>query len=122
MSYIRKNGNGLMGFGDASSCGSNQQWDAGCIFNGIKGQCVPTGMVGKASGCTYDASSGSSGGGSSWLDSLIKGATEVLKAKVTPGQVTNITAPSPGLSTTTKIAIAGGAVLGGVLLIRALKK
>jgi hypothetical protein len=121
MSYIRKNGNGLMGFGDASSCGSNQQWDANCNFNGIVGQCVPTGMVGKAAGCTYASGGSSSGGGI--FDSILKSVTDVIKAKVTPAQVTNIsTTEGPGLSTPTKLAIAGGAVVAGVLLVRALKK
>lgn len=117
MSYIRKHGNGLMGFGDASSCGSTQQWDANCNYNGIQGQCVPTGMVGKSPGCTYPSSSG---GG--WFDTLIKGATDVLKAKVTPAPVTNISSGAGGMGTTTKLVIAGSAVVGGVLLLRALKK
>lgn len=121
MSYIMKNGRGLMGFGDASSCGSGQEWDADCTYNGIKGQCVPAGTKGKNSMCTY--ASGGSSGITGIFDSLIKGATEVLKGKFTPAPVTNITTTSsPGLSTPTKIAIAGGAVVGGVLLIRALKK
>lgn len=44
--------------GDAASCGTGQAWDANCTFNGIKGQCVPAGSVGKASGCTYPSSGG----------------------------------------------------------------
>lgn len=124
MSYISKAGNGLMGFGDASSCGGNQAWDAGCNYNGIQGQCVPVGMVGKYSPCDYSkAAAAQQSSSSSIWGNLITGLTEVVKAKVTPAQVTNIsTMSSPGMSTPTKLAIAGGAVVGGVLLIRALKK
>lgn len=127
MSYIQKAGRGLMGFGDTG--GAVCRTGASVFTNG--NWWVP---VKDASGKAYQlmqtneilalpmCSSGSSSGGG-WLDSLIKGATDVLKAKVTPAPVTNIsTTSSPGLSTPTKIAIAGGAVVGGVLLIRALKK
>lgn len=126
MSYIRKAGQGLMGFGDTGGAvcrtGASQMiggnwWVPVKDASGKAYQLMQTNEILALPMC----GSGSSSGG--WLDSLIKGATEVLKAKVTPAPVTNInTTTSPGLSTPTKIAIAGGAVVGGVLLIRALKK
>jgi hypothetical protein len=127
MSYISKHGNGLMGFGDTGGavCRTGPaQFSSGNWWVPVK----------DASGKAYNlmqtteilalpmcGSGGSAGSG--WLDSLIKGATDVLKTKLTPAPVTNITTTTGGgMSNTTKIAIAGGAVIGGVLLLRALKK
>jgi hypothetical protein len=115
--YIQRKGSGMMGLAGAESCGSNQQWDAGCNYYGIQGQCVPTGMVGKQAGCTYSSSSSS---GSIW-DKLLSGATDIIKAKVTPAPVTNVSAASGGMSTTTKVAIAGAAVVGLALILRSRK-
>lgn len=129
MSYIAKNGRGLMGFGDTG--GAVCRTGAATFISG--NWWVP---VKDAAGKAYQlmqtpellalpmCGAGSSSSAPSWLDSLIKGTADVLKAKVTPAPVTNISTPSsgPGLSTTTKIAIAGGAVIGGVLLVRALKR
>lgn len=51
---IARRGYGSMG--DATSCGPGQEWDAGCTFNGIKGQCVPAGTKGKNPNCSYSSS------------------------------------------------------------------
>ena len=106
----------MMGMGGAESCGSTQQWDPNCTFNGIKGQCVPTGMVGKAPGCTYAA-----GSEPSIWDKLLGAGSDILKAKLTPAPVTNITQTDTGMSTTTKIAIAGAAAVGLLLILRSRK-
>ena len=113
--YIRRKGAGLMGFGGAESCGPTQQWDPNCTFAGIKGQCVPTGMVGKAPGCTYSSSEPSI-----W-DKLLSAGGDVLKAKLTPAPVTNITTTSSEMSTTTKVAIAGAGVLALLLILKSRK-
>lgn len=64
------------------------------------------------------AGSSSSGGGI--FDSIIKGLTEVVKAKVTPGSTTVIQGGSGGggMSTTTKVALAGAGALGLLLILR----
>lgn len=120
MSYIRKNGRSLSGLGGAESCSAAQDWDPNCEFNGIKGQCVPRGTIGKAPGCTYSTSSSSSG---VWgfLSSIVSGGSQVLAAKATPAPVTNVITPGGGMSTTAKVAIAGAAALGLVLVLRSRK-
>lgn len=113
--YIKRKGAGMMGLSGAENCDSTQQWDANCKFNGLQGQCVPAGMVGKQPGCDY---SSSGGGFSSFLSSLVSGATDVLKAKVATPTTTNITQVSPGMSTEMKVALAGAGVLALVLILK----
>src|SRR5687767_15115704 len=109
MSYIRKQGNGLMGFGGAEACGPNQMWSADYTYNNIKGQCLTPEQY-----RAWEAQKASGGsGGSSTFDKILGSVTTLLQTKLTPAPVTNITtAPGSGMSNTTKIAIAGGAVLG----------
>lgn len=116
MSYIRRKGYGLMGLGGAESCGGNQQWDPNCNFNGIVGQCVPVGTIGKAPGCTYAAPSSS---GPSTFDKIFGAAADIFKAKVTPAPVTNVTTVGGGgMSTTGKLALVGAGVVVVALLMK----
>lgn len=117
MSYIKRKGNGLMGFGDASSCGPDQIYAADYEYNGVKGQCLSAAQY-KA---WQDQKAAQGGGGSSIWDSLIKGATEVLKGKLTPPPVTNISTSTGGLSTGAKLAIGGGILLAGFAIYKARK-
>jgi len=113
--YIQRKGAGMMGLAGAESCGSNQQWDANCQYAGMTGQCVPTGKVGTYSICTYPSSSPSI-----W-DKIISGATDVLQAKLTPAPVTTTNIAGGGMSNTTKIALAGAAVVGLALILKSRK-
>ena len=116
--YIQRKGNGMMGLGGAEACGPNQMWSPDYVYNGIKGQCLSVEQF-KAWEAQKAAGGGSGGG---WFDSLVKGATDVLKARVTPAPVTNITsAPGSGMSTTTKVAIAGGVLLAAGLIWKSRK-
>jgi LPXTG-motif cell wall-anchored protein len=117
MSYIRTS---CMGLSGAESCGANQIWSPDYVFQGVKGQCLSLEQYKAWEAQKAAAAAGVKPAEKSWWESLIGGATEVLKAKVTPAPVTQITttAPDAGMSTTTKVAIAGAAALGLVLLLR----
>jgi hypothetical protein len=123
MSYIRSNGRSLRGLSGPENCMTSQDWDPNCSGSWGTGQCVPRGMAGKAPGCTYAAPSSSSSGGV-WdlLGKITSGVTDVIKAKATPAPVTNVINAGGGMSTTTKVALAGAAALGVVLVLRSRKK
>lgn len=123
--YIQRKGFGLMGLGDDAGCRTGPPffkdgnwWVPIRDSAGKEYPLMQTNELVALPMCT--AAAASSGGG--WLDSLIKGATDVLKAKVTPGAVTNISsAPSQGMSTTTKVAIAGGVAVAALLIWKSRK-
>lgn len=125
MSYIKRKGNGLMGFGDdlggavcrtgAAVFQSGNWWVPVQDSSGKQYQLMQTNEILALPMC----SSGSSGG--SFWDSLVKGATEVLKGKLTPPPVTNITTSSGGMSTGVKLAIGGGVLVAGLLIYKARK-
>lgn len=114
---IARRGYGPMG--DASSCGPGQEWDAGCTYNGIKGQCVPAGTVGKATGCQY---SSSGGGVLDFLGGLVKSAVNVYGgSKYAQGQASAYQGmqPSAGGTPSWVMPVAIGAVaVGAVLLLK----
>lgn len=108
---------GYSDLGDASSCGTGQEWDAGCTFNGIKGQCVPAGTVGKAANCTYP----SSGGIVSFFGGLLSGALNLYgQSKVAQGQAQAYQSMQPQQNQTPSwvmpVAIGGAAVVAVMLL------
>ena len=124
MSYHR-NRAGLSG---AESCGPNQIYYPDVTFAGVKGQCMTAAQynecksTGRYAGqaCTVAAATS---GGTSWTDKLWDAAKSVVVAKVTPAPVyQQTTVAAPGMSTTTKIAIAGAAAVGLVLILRSRKK
>lgn len=85
------------------NCGADQVFDPNLVYNGIKGQCVPKGAT-----MTAPPKAG-------FLETILKGAM----FSATPVAPAVIYAPAPGaMSTTTKIALAGGAVLLIALLVR----
>lgn len=109
---IARRGYGSMG--DASSCSSNQEWDANCTFNGIKGQCVPIGTAGKNAACSY-----SSGGSGIWdtIKSIAGSVADIYGKSKTPAQPQVIV---QGSSTPSWVlpAVVGGGVLAVVMLTR----
>lgn len=129
MSYFRKNGLPLKGFGDDTG-GAVCRTGAAAWNSTNSAWWVP---VQDASGKAYvlmqtDAilalpmCKGASSSGGGIFDSIIKGLTEVVKAKVTPGSTTVIQGGSGGgMATTTKIALAGAGALGLLLVLRARK-
>lgn len=120
MSYFRRNGRGgLLGLGGVENCGNDQVWDPNVVVNAgtayeIKGQCMPRGNYAASDLENVNAYPGvvktkgaSSGGSKVGIVSSILG---VLTAPAAPGPVI-ISGPSSGMSTTTKLALAGGAAL-----------
>lgn len=97
--YARRIPNPLDG---AESCGTNQKWDPNYVFNGIKGQCVPSSqpLVQMSSQPGF-------------LTSLMS-AFSTPKYAPTPSAPVAM-APSSGMSQNTMIAIGLGAV--GLLAI-----
>ncbi len=108
--------------GDASACGPGQEWDAGCTYNNIKGQCVPTGTVGKATGCSYP----SSGGVLDFLGGLVKSAVNVYGgSKYAQGQASAYQGMQPAAGGTPAWVVPvalGGAAVVAVLLLKKRKK
>lgn len=98
--------------GGASDCGPDQDWDAGCNYAGVQGQCVPKGMAGKQPGCDYSSTSTASqiANVAGSLLSTIFGSKPSAPSATMPVQT--------GMSTGTKIALASAAVLGLVLVAR----
>ncbi len=129
MSYIKRKGHGLMGFGDsAPACRtgdaffqSGNWWVPIRDGDGKEYPLMQTPQLAALPKCAAAASS--SGGGSGIFDSLIKGATEIFKAKVTAAPVTQYnTTASAGMSTTTKVALAGAGVLALAVVYKATRK
>lgn len=112
MTYHRRH---LSGLGGVESCGANQVWDPNVTFNGIKGQCMPRSNYAASDlvdpsaspGVVKDKSSGFNWGG--LLQAFVQPAAPAPAPTV-------IVQQAPGMSTTTKIAIAGGAALLLVVL------
>ena len=98
----------IYSLGGASDCGADQEWDASCSYAGVTGQCVPKGTAGHAAGCTYpsgwDKAAGVIGG---FLSAVTGGPKPSAPVVV-----------QTGMSTTTKVALAGAAALGLVLILR----
>lgn len=126
MSYIKRKGHGLMGFGDsAPSCRTGDAffkdgnwWVPVRDGDGKEYPLMQTSQIAALPKCAAASSSGSS----IW-SSLISGATEIFKAKVTPAPVTNIsTTTSGGMSTTTKVALAGAGILALAVVYKATRK
>lgn len=103
--YAKRVPSGLDG---AESCGPNQKWDPNYVFNGIKGQCVPSSQP-----LVQMASSGTNWGS---LANSLTSLFSTPKAAPTPMPMPTYAAPaSSGMSTNTMIAIGLGAV--GLLAI-----
>lgn len=118
----------MSGLGGASDCSPSQNFYPNLTFNGITGQCstpseataalasgAATGNLDGPSGGTYTTPA--AGGGSSGFTDFLKGFASIFGSKVapTPAPVAPVVQQS-GMSTTTKVAIAGGAVLVVALL------
>lgn len=104
--YARRIRSGLDG---AESCGTNQKWDPNYVFNGIKGQCVPSSqpLVQVASTPGF-------------FDSFMSAMFPKPAAPAAAPQV--IIQQAPGMSTNTKIALAAGAVGLVALVLFATRK
>lgn len=114
---------GYSDLGDASSCGTGQEWDANCTYNGIKGQCVPAGTVGKATGCSYP----SSGGVTGFLGSLFSGVVNLYgQTKYNQGQSAaygSMQQPAASGTPSWVVPVAIGAVgLGAIMLLKSKRK
>jgi hypothetical protein len=116
---IARRGYGPMG--DASSCGPDQEWDSGCVFAGITGQCVPKGTAGHASGCSYP-------GTLDKIGSFLKGiGSGVISAYSQQQQAKGAAAayqsmqPSATPAWVMPVAI-GGVAIAAVLLLRGGKR
>lgn len=125
MSYIKRKGSGLMGFGDSSpSCRTGDAFQQnGSWWVPIRDADGKQYPLMQTSALLALPKCGASGSSSIW-GSLISGATEIFKARVTPAPVTQYnTTASAGMSTTTKVAIVGvGALVVGALVMRGRKK
>lgn len=120
MGYIKRKGSGMMGFGDASSCGADQVWYPNLVFNNQVGQCsTPAAAAAALADGTASGNLNTAPPSPSIWDKIFGGVTDVLKAKVTPGQTTVINQPpSSGIGTTGMVAIAGAGILAVYLLTR----
>lgn len=119
MSYFRKPYSGL---GDVSSCGADQVWDPNISFFGTQGQCMPRANYTPDQLVNPNVIPGvvkTKGGGGSAAGDFFKNLLGGLAAgAATPAQVPVIIAPAQsGMSTTTKLALAGGAALLLVALL-----
>lgn len=95
----------------AESCGANQKWDPNYVFNGIKGQCVPSSQP-----LVQMASSGTNWG------AIANTFTSLFSSPKPAAPTAMPTAYAPaapaGMSTNTMIAIGLGAVgLIAVLMV-----
>lgn len=130
MAYVRKGlvsrrRRGMSGLGGASDCSPSQSFYPNLTFAGVTGQCstpteaaaalksgAATGNLDGASGGTYGAPDGSG------LSSFLKSVASIFGSAVapTPAAPGMPVVQQSGMSTTTKVAIAGGAVLVVALL------
>lgn len=99
--YARRIPHGLDG---AESCGTNQKWDPNYVFNGIKGQCVPSSQP------LVQMSSSSPG----FLTSLMSAFSTPKYAAPTP--MAPAAPVQQGMSQTTMLAIGAIGLLAVVLI------
>lgn len=121
MSYFRKNRRGLSGLGGVENCGPDQVWDPNIEFYGIKGQCAPRANYSASQLENPNAIPGvvksKSGSSSSTAGDILKSILGVMSAPAAAPMAPVYVAPAAGMSSTTKIAIAGGAALLVVALL-----
>lgn len=115
----RRGRRGMSGLGGASDCSPTQNFYPNLTFAGVTGQCSTPAEAaaalksGSATGNLNGASGGTYTGGGSGISDLIKWGASLFGSAVAPTPTPaapTVVAPS-GMSTTTKIALAGGAVL-----------
>lgn len=101
----------------STSCSAGQSYRGDVIYNGLKGQCLTAQQyadckAGKIAGCSMAPASSTA---SSIVSSLVSVLTKPAAPAVTNLQVQPV---SSGVSTTTIVAVAGGAVVLALLLSR----
>ncbi len=106
----------LSPLGGVESCGPQQVWDPNATFNGIKGQCMPRSnyeasqlVDPNAYPGTVKTTAGSSFNWGGLFTAIFKPSTPAPAAPI-------VVQPAPGMSTTTKVALASGAALLLVLI------
>lgn len=124
MGYYTKRGrvprgsslDGLLGALGSSSCGAGQTYRSNVTYAGRKGQCMTDAQYEQ---CKATGQYG--GQPCNVAPTLAETVTGILTVFApTPAQVAPVVVPSGGMSTTTKLAIAAGAV--GLVAVLALRK
>ncbi len=116
MSYLPRRRANLSGLSGVENCGPDQVWDPSIEFLGQKGQCMPRNKYAAVQLENPNAFPGVVK--TSGVTSVLSSVLSALNPTATATAAVPYYAPQPGMSTTTKVAIAGGAVLLVALLAR----